>query len=336
MRLLPTLIITLSVCLVGCTESTDAASRLKMGHVYEVRAPSHKYGSGKLDERLKESGCGLSVTVFPASQLGNEPELVEQLVAGELELVVAGPSFLAMWHPPLGIFDAAFAFRDLDHMLEVAHSEILAKHWEILRQKYGVRILDTWAYGARHITSNRPIHNLQDLAGFRLRFPAAKIWQLSGEAMGASPMAIPFSDVYLALQTGTADGQENPIPVIESMSFQQVQPYLCLTGHIQSSTVVMVNDRAWNKLSKKQQDSLQSTIQQLGLEVYQGLQQEEKEILTRWENEKTIEIIRDVDIEPIRQRCIEFFSNGHPFSDMYRETTASKPKETRVPVEVSQ
>lgn len=293
-----------------------------MAHVYEVRAPSHKFGAAKLDQRLKESGCDLSVTVFPASQLGNESELVEQLVAGELELVIAGPSFLAMWHPPLGIFDAAFAFRDLDHMLEVANSQALTEHWEVLRQKYGVRLLDTWAYGTRHITSNKPIRSLNDMAGFRLRFPAAKIWQLSGKAMGASPMAIPFADVYLALQTGTADGQENPIPVIDSMSFQKVQKYLCMTGHIHSSTVVVVNDQAWQRLNAQQQQALSSSIRQLGREVYQGVIQEEKEILARWEKEKDITIIRDIDVEPIRQQCIKFFSQGQPFSDIYRQTTA--------------
>ncbi|MFO0940439.1 MAG: DctP family TRAP transporter solute-binding subunit [Pirellulales bacterium] len=311
----------------GCEQNETAKPRFKMGHVYEVRAPSHKYGASKIDERLKESGCGLSVTVFPASQLGSEPELVEQLVAGELEMVIAGPSFLAMWHPPLGIFDAGFAFRDLDHMLEVADSDVLAKHWEILRQKFGVRLLDTWAYGSRHITSNKPIHSMEDLAGFQLRFPPAKIWQLTGKAIGSSPVAIPFADVYMSLQTGAVDGQENPIPVIDSMSFQRVQKYLCMTGHIQSSTVVMVNERAWQRLSADQQRALSSTIKQLGREVYQGLLQEEKEILDRWETEKEITVIRDIDLEQMRKSCFKYFSDGHPFSEIYRQTTAqySKP-----------
>lgn len=308
--------------LTGCERRDSATPRFKMGHVYEVRAPSHKFGASNINQRLKDAGCDVSVTVFPASQLGSEPELVEQLVAGELEMVIAGPSFLAMWHPPLGIFDAGFAFRDLDHMLEVANSDILAQHWETLRQKFGVRLLDTWAYGSRHITSNKPIRSMEDLAGFQLRFPPAKIWQMTGKAMGSSPVAIPFADVYMALQTGAVDGQENPIPVIDSMSFQRVQKYLCMTGHIQSSTVVMVNDRAWQRLTVAQQQALSSTIKQLGREVYQGLQQEETEILDRWQAEKEITVVRDIDIEPMRQSCIKFFSEGHPFSDIYRQTTA--------------
>lgn len=304
-------------------QDQHGTQRLKVAHVYEVRSPSHQYGVAHLNERLKLAGSNVSVTVFPDSQLGSESELVEQCVAGELEIVVAGPSFLSMWHPPLGIFDAAFAFRDLDHMLQVANSPLLNQHWEVLRQKFGVRLLDTWAYGTRHITSNRPIRNLADMSGFRLRFPSAKIWQQSGQAMGASPMAIPFADVYLALQTGTADGQENPIPVIASKSLDRVQKFLCLTGHIQSSTVVIINDRVWNRLASREQQLLRSTVLELGKEAYQGLLKDEQEILQRWRQEQHITIIDNVEIEPIRRRCLEFFSHGHPFSELYRQTTGS-------------
>jgi TRAP-type transport system periplasmic protein len=315
----------------GCNESTNQSPRFKLGHVYEARSPTHRFGSSLLNQRLSEIPSDLQITVFPASQLGNESELVEQLVAGELELVIAGPSFLAMWHPPLGIFDAAFAFRDMDHMMQVAKSEMLADHWELLRQKFGVRILDTWAYGTRHITSNHPIRSLADLSGFRLRFPSAQIWQASGRAMGASPMPIPFADVYLALQTGTADGQENPISVIKAMGFQEVQKYLCLTGHIQSATVVMVNDRAWNSLTEQQRQALSRTIKQLGEEVYQNTVREDQEVLQQWEADQTLTVIRDVDIEPIKRRCLETFSQGYPFSDMYRQTTGQQTSSLEKP-----
>lgn len=308
--------------LMGCDPPANN-NHLKLAHVYDARSPTHRYGADVISERLKQTGCGLDVTVFPASQLGNESELVEQLVAGELEMVIAGPSFLAMWHPPLGIFDAAFAFRDMDQMMEFANGPELARHWEILRQKFGVRLLDTWAYGTRHITSkeDHPIHSLEDLRGFRLRFPNAKIWQDSGRAMGASPMPIPFVDVYLALQTKTADGQENPISVIKAMGFHEVQKYLNLTAHIHSSTVVMINDKVWGSLSDERQKTLSSTIKQIGREVYENTIREDKEILEQWEREKTLTIVRDIDIEPIRQRCIKVFSEGYPFSDMYRMTT---------------
>ncbi|MDP7377612.1 MAG: hypothetical protein QF516_05910, partial [Pirellulaceae bacterium] len=114
-----------------------------MAHVYEVTAPTHGYGTAHLSERLRDKTEGLDLKVYPASQLGSESELLEQLVAGELDLAISGPSFLAMWHPPIGVLDAAFVSRDLDHMLEIARSEEMAPEWDELRKRYNVRVLDT-------------------------------------------------------------------------------------------------------------------------------------------------------------------------------------------------
>ena len=123
------LLLFLPIALVfGCrSENTDDSTLiLRMAHVYEVTAPTHGYGTAQLSERLRDKTEGLDLKVYPASQLGSESELLEQLVAGELDLAISGPSFLAMWHPPIGVLDAAFVSRDLDHMLEIARSEEMA------------------------------------------------------------------------------------------------------------------------------------------------------------------------------------------------------------------
>lgn len=312
------------VLLCGCEsgEATDQPRTLRMAHVYEVAAPTHAYGTERLSERIREKTNDLDVTVYPAAQLGSESELLEQLVAGELDLAITGPSFLAMWHPPVGVLDAAFASRDLDHMLEMAESEEMAPEWDELRKKYDARVLDTWAYGSRHITSNVPIRHPDDLESLRLRSPAARIFQASAEALGASPMPIAFSEVYLALQQGIADGQENPVPVIKSMGFHEVQKYLNLTGHIQSSLQILVNERTWKSLTADQQKALLESIQELGVEVYEGLIEDEKKLIKEWQEDGTMEIIDDVDVDAFRERCRKYFSKGFEFSDVYNRITA--------------
>lgn len=314
----------------GCqTEQSETGTpSLKLAHVYEVHSPTHHYGTAALQERLQASGTPLKVAVYPAAQLGNEAELLEQLVAGELELAIAGPSFLGMWHPPIGVFDAAYVFRDLDHMLEVAKGPIMAPHWEQLRLKYGVRVLDTWAYGSRHVTANRPIRTPADLADFRLRLPGAKIWQDSGRALGARPLPVPFGEVYLALQQGIADGQENPIAVIRTMGFQEVQDYLCLTGHIQSSIQILINERTWDRLSASEQQTLQTVIVQLGDEVHRKSLAEEAELLAQWRADQTMKIVDDVDLAAFRTRCRDHFASGYAFSDLYREISAMEAEPT--------
>lgn len=327
-----TVLTLLMISLSGCEseDSGDKPLRLKMAHVYEVSSPTHAYGTAYLAERLRTATSDLDVTVYPAAQLGSEAELLEQLVAGELELAISGPSFLAMWHPPLGVLDAAFATRDLEHMLETARGEEMAPHWDELRKRYDVRVLDTWAYGSRHITSNRPIRHPDDLNGFRLRMPAASVWQASGAALGASPMPISFGEVYLALQQGIADGQENPVPVIKAMGFQEVQKCLNLTGHIQSSIQILMNERVWQRLNTDQQTALMKVVRELGEEVYRGTVEDEKRLVEEWRKKGTMEIVDDVDVDAFRKRAREYFSSGFAFSDLYNRITA-EPAESPKP-----
>lgn len=319
-----------AILVAGCNakENADGFRRLRIGHVYEVRSPTHEFGTSRLNDRLAASGVKLKVNVYPAAQLGNEAELLEQLVAGEIDLSVAGPSFLAMWHPPLGAFDAAYAFTDLEQMQAVADGELMAPHWETLRQRFGVRVLGTWAYGARHITANRPIRKPEDLSGFRLRMPGAKVWQESGASLGASPMPMAFSEVYMALQQGIADGQENPVPVIYSMGFHEVQKYLILTGHIQSSVQVLINERVWNTLNETEQAALTDAVQSLGADVLAGIRQQESELLDKWRQDGTMTVVDDCDVEAFRQRSRAYFASGFAFSDLYREITSQKKDAT--------
>lgn len=316
-----------AVYLGGCVpvEKTGEVHRLRLGHVYEVNSPTHAFGTAHLNDRLQQAGVDLQVSVYPAAQLGSEAELLEQLVAGEIDLAIAGPSFLAMWHPPLGAFDAAYAFNDLEHMLQVAGGPSVAPHWAQLRERFGVRVLATWAYGARHITSNRPIRSPEDLKGFRLRMPGARVWQESGAALGASPMPMAFSEVYMALQQGIADGQENPVPVIYSMGFHEVQQYLTMTGHIQSSIQVLINERVWQRLSAAQQAALLDVVEQLGHEVLVGIRDQERELLDRWRREGPMQVIDDVDVDAFQRRARDYFSTGFAFSPLYREITATAP-----------
>jgi|GEM_PF-304442 len=311
-------------CVVGGCDAAPRGdlARLRLGHVYEVNSPTQQFGMARLNDRLAAAGVALQVDVYPGAQLGNEAELLEQLVAGEIDMAIAGPSFLGMWVPQLGVFDAAYVFTDLEQMLGVAEGPLMAPYWAALRERYGVRVLTTWAYGSRHITANRPIRHPDDLKGFRLRLPAARVWQESGAALGASPMPMAFSEVYMALQQGIADGQENPIPVIRSMGFQEVQKYLVLTGHIQSSVQVLINERSWGRLNPADQQALATAVAELGSEVLAGIRAEEQELLESWRQEQTMRIISDVDVAAFRRRAAEYFGEGFEFSDLYRQIAA--------------
>lgn len=319
--LLPLLAVIVSL---GC-DREPATRPLRFGHVYEVTSPTHRFGASQLGDVLQELGSDLQVKVYPAAQMGGEAELLEQLVAGEIDLAIAGPSFLAMWHPPIGVLDAAYVFDTQAQALEVANGPLMAPHWEALRDQYGVRVLGNWAYGARHLTANRPIRHPDDLAGFRLRMPAARVWQDSAISLGASPLSIPFSEVYLALQQGIADGQENPIPVIYSMGFHEVQQYLILTAHIVSSIQVLISQRSWQRLDAAEQAALEQAIDKLGVKIVAGIAEQEQQLLGAWRREGTLRVIDDVDREAFRRRSRAHFAEGFVYSDLYRRIVAAGP-----------
>jgi TRAP-type transport system small permease protein len=132
-------------------------------------------------------------------------------------------------------------------------------------------------------------------------------------------MPVAFAEVYMALQQGMADGQENPVPTIQAMGFHEVQRYLNLTGHIQSSIQILVNDQVWQRLSADQQDALEQSIRELGKQVYDGTLHDEQEILSRWRDEKVLQVIEDVDRTRSASRARQYFACGLPLQPVVPE-----------------
>ena len=143
-------------------------------------------------------------------------------------------------------------------------------------------------------------------------------------------MPISFPEVYLALQQGIADGQENPVPVIKAKGFHEVQKCLNLSGHIQSSIQVLVNERVWQRMTKVQQAALMKTVQDLGEDVHRGIVRDEQRLIQQWRKDGTMQIVDDVDVDAFRKRAREFFSQGFAFSELYNEIT-SEPTESQQP-----
>jgi TRAP-type transport system periplasmic protein len=309
----------LALLAAGCGRGDEAGapSRLRLAHIYDVSAPTHACGAAELARAVDAADVGLTVTVYSGAQLGSEAELLEQVVTGQLEMAIAGPSFLATWHAPIGAFDAAYAFEDVDHLMEVVDGPIGQELWTALRERHGMRVLDTWYYGARHITSRRPVRRPEDLKGFRLRMPDARVWLATGEALGASPTPIAFTEVYMALQQGIADGQENPIPTIHAMGFHEVQTHLNLTRHIQSSTQTIIAERVWERLSSDQQDALAQAARAARQQVRACIERGDEELVAAWRNDGALRIVEDVDVDAFRARARQRFSSGFEFSPLY-------------------
>jgi tripartite ATP-independent transporter DctP family solute receptor len=226
-----------------------AQTKLKWAHVYETSEPYHTESVWAAEEIKKRTGGKFEIQVFPASSLGKETDINQGLQLGTVDMIISGTSFAARTFPRLGISYYPFIFRDGEHLLAYGKSDVFKEMIDGYRAKTGIQILAYTYYGARHTTANKPFTDCAGMKGIKIRVPDAPAYRATPEACGANPTPIAFAEVYLALQNGTVDAQENPLTTIEAKKFYEVQKHIMLTGHIVDGLTTQVAPHVWNKLS---------------------------------------------------------------------------------------
>ena len=157
--------------------------------------------------------------------------------------------------PQTSILGTAYLFRDYDHMRRVMSPEPLAELWKQVEEKANVKVLANPYIGTRHLNlrGDRKIMEPADLAGVKLRMPGGEGWQFVGEALGANPTPMAFTEVYTGLQTGAIDAQDNPLPADKVMKFYEVTDQIVLTGHLIANNQFTISMSKWNSLTPDQQ-----------------------------------------------------------------------------------
>jgi tripartite ATP-independent transporter DctP family solute receptor len=228
----------------------QAQTKLKFAHVYETSEPYHQQALWAAGEIAKRTNNRYVIEVFPASTLGKETDINQGLTLGTVDIIYTGQLFVGRTYGPLAIGGAPYMFRDFNHWKAFATSPLFAELSEGYRQKSGGnKVVAITYYGERHVTSNKPINKPEDMKGLKIRVPDAPLYTMFPRAVGANPTPIAFAEVYLALQNGTVDAQENPLPTIEAKKFYEVQKYIVLTGHITDALLTIIGGPTWSKLS---------------------------------------------------------------------------------------
>jgi tripartite ATP-independent transporter DctP family solute receptor len=249
----------------------QAQTKLKWAHAYETSEPFHKWSVWAGDEIKKRTNGKYEVQVFPASTLGKESDINQGLTLGTVDIILTGASFAGNSYKPLAITYFPFIFRDAEHQLKYARSDVFRELAKGYDEKTGNHITALNYYGARHVTSNRPISKPEDMKGLKIRVPDAPAYLAFPKSLGANPTPIAFAEVYLALQNGTVEAQENPLPTIEAKKFFEVQKNISLTGHIVDSLLTVVSGQLWAKLTDGEKkifsDVMQEAADKTGREI---------------------------------------------------------------------
>ncbi|MBQ1081995.1 DctP family TRAP transporter solute-binding subunit [Nocardiopsis sp. B62] len=302
--LLPAAALVLTAC--GAGDDTDGPV-LTFSNSYTEDHPHTRCGIDLVAEHVADADAGFRVDTFPGSQLGDNTETFASVMSGDIDMDVQGSAALGSAHQPIGVFDAAYAFDDADHMFSFFDSEAAEATKEGFEEATGAKILDVWYFGDRHFTANQPIRTPADLSGLRMRFPDSPIYLANAAAMGASPTTVAFEEVYMALQQGTVDGQENPIATVAADNYSEVQSHVSLTGHQIGSQMIVVSGQTWERLSEGQQEVLQEAVSQVREENRACIEEAEAEVIAEWEASGAMEVVDDVDVETFRSQVHEHF-----------------------------
>jgi tripartite ATP-independent transporter DctP family solute receptor len=208
-------------------------------------------------EKVQEYTEGrYEIRIFPAGQLANDPKAIEQLILGGVDFTVSATGSYATHLPSLNLTAMPFLVDSYEQGWELYdNSEWLSGEFDKLPD-VGFRVLSTWEAGFRSFTTNEPLTSPTDAESMKMRVYPNDMIRWSMEAIGFQTVVMPITDVYLAIQQGTVNGQENPVDTINSLRFYEVAPNVTLTRHVYSPLPLTISEATWNKFSAEDQDAV--------------------------------------------------------------------------------
>ena len=300
----------------AATTGAFAQTKLKWAHVYETSEPFHTASVWAAEEIKKRSGGRYLIDVYPASQLGKENDINQGLTLGTVDIIISGSSFAAKSFPRIGVTYYPYTFRGVEHLLAYTKSDIYRELSKGYEEKSGHPIIATTYYGVRHTTSNRPIAKCADMKGLKIRVPDVPAYLAMPRACGANTSPIAFAEVYLALQNGTVEAQENPLTTIEAKKFYEVQKNIVLTGHIGDHLNTIVAGGLWKKLSDADKKMFTDVAQEAAAKASGEVAAREKELVAVFKSKGIT--VTEVDKEDFRSTVLKnvtFESFGYQKAD---------------------
>jgi|SRR6056297_207898 len=300
-----------SMVLVVNPLSAEAKSMtLKVAHVVNTDHPYHM-GLMEFQKIVQEKTKGaIKVEIYPSGQLGNERDTIEALQMGTLDMCLACTAPLTGFEPQFMLFDLPFLFKNKQHAYAVLDGEIGDSVLAKLESK-GIKGLSYFEVGFRNFTNSKhPINNPSDISGLKFRLMETPVHLKSVEVWGGIPTPMAIGEVFTALQQGTIDGQENPLPIIDTFKFYEVQKYLSVTEHFYSATPLLIQKKLWDKISKENQAIILEAAK-AGRDVCRMKNAEKEEILLEQFRSKGMEInFADKDA---------FFEASKPVYDFFED-----------------
>ncbi|SHH58398.1 tripartite ATP-independent transporter solute receptor, DctP family [Anaerosphaera aminiphila DSM 21120] len=296
---------------VATTETADAEVVLQVGFENNMTEPFSQ-GVQKWADLLAEQSNGtMKIDLYPDSQLGGKPALIDSMLLGENVCTLADGAFYADYGvPDFGIVFGPFLFDTWDECWTLIESDWYKEQTKLLEDKGLKLIASNWKYGERHTLTVDPVNTVDDLKGMKIRVPSNQIQSLGFDTMGAASVGMDLGDVYQALQTKTIDGAENPLATLYGRKLHEVAKNLILDGHVKNFTTLVCSEDWFNGLTEEQQELLVSTAKEAGLYNNEIQEIADKDYLDKMKEEGV------TVVEPSEEVIAAFKEKVKPFYEM--------------------
>jgi tripartite ATP-independent transporter DctP family solute receptor len=230
-----------------------AGIKINIGSTYGPDAPVH-FGQVKFKELVEQRSKGdMVVQIHVGGAMGGERDVFEGMSSGGLEMGAMGSGDTGIFFPKYQVFEVPYVMRDSDHFWKFWNGPVGKEINDISLKERGVMTAGVVYRGARYLTSNKPIRTVADVKGLKIRLPENKVWIKIWETLGALPVVVAFPEVYMALKTGVAEAQENPMESIWAYKFYEAQKFLIATQHVHSACKYQISKKWFDGLKPDQQ-----------------------------------------------------------------------------------
>ncbi|MBS1212020.1 MAG: C4-dicarboxylate transporter [Proteobacteria bacterium] len=288
---------------VVCATAQAGTYVLKFNHVLGQKEPYHQGFTNWAKAVEEKTKGGLKIEVFHSAQLGVEEDILEQIRAGANIGQNTDSARMGNYVPGIAIMNGPYFAENLDEVAKLKNSPTVKGFLDELANKHGMKVLSySWVQGYRHFFTNKPVRNPEDLKGLRIRTPPAPIWQESVRALGATPVALAFGDMYPALQQKVMDGVELVYNNIPAGRFYEVLKYVSETRHIMLVNFEVISSKWFNALPADYQKILVEECDKAGIEtsklIMDKLEKEVKQDLTA---KRGMVVVDNVDLAAFKK-----------------------------------
>ena len=247
---------------------TGAAAQVRTFSFAYDQPTTTAYGiaANMFDAKLQELSKGtMKINQFPGAQLGQEPQMLQKMRAGDIDFVITSTANASTLAPQAGVFSLHFIFRDQAHLQHVlADPAVSAEFRAMVKDSVqGAQVLGLMTMGMRDMYSKKEVHSISDVKGEKVRVQATKTEDTLFPAYGAQTVHMPFGEVYTSLQTGVVNIAENGVNVYLANKHYEVAPILSMTEHEANNNCIWVSDKTWNSLTPEQQKWVQAAADEV-------------------------------------------------------------------------